>query len=183
MTKLNVEKGKQGFQKTVKAEPVTEANLEQVRAENERVRVSQGPIRYRNISDIAHDFPVTSDDLKDVLHEMSKRVSRDKVAELQIEQVLVAREIAEQFPDVAVVEFQIDGDDEFWQVSAPRSLDVNGDPLDDEEYPPDVDSDMEELLDDRLSSLAKETIRDDGYDHLSEKYAELNIAELNQMWR
>ena len=63
---INSVKGKKFFQETVKAEPVTEANLEQTKA-------NQVPIRDRFISDIAHDFPVTSDDLKDVLHEMSKK--------------------------------------------------------------------------------------------------------------
>ena len=166
---INAVKGKQFFQETVKAEPVTEANLEQTKA-------NQVPIRDRFISDIAHDFPVTSDDLKDVLHEMSKKVSRDKVAGLQIEEVLAARDIAEQFPDVASVEFQVGNERDFSFITNTGAFDADGNTID------DLDIDMEEILDNRLSSSSKETFREGFYEG-SDEYAELNIAKLNKIWR
>ena len=170
---INAEKGKQGFQKTVKAEPVTEANLEQVQA-------NKVPIRDRFISDIAQDFlPEGASDsraLNAMLDEMSRKRYAMENAGLQIEQALAARDVAEQFPDVASVEFQVGSERDFSFITNTGAFDADGNTFD------DLDIDMEEILDNQLSSSSKEIFRDDFYAG-GEKYAKLDIAELNKKWR
>ena len=169
---INVEKGKQGFQKTVKAEPVTEANLEQTKA-------NQVPIRDRFISDIAQDFlpkvATTTGDLDAVLNEMSLKRYGMENAGFQIEQALAAREISERFPDVAFVEFQV-GTDGSSFIANTRAIDADGN-TDDE-----VDIEVDYILSDRISSSSREIFCDDFYDG-SEDYAKLDVVELNKKWR
>ena len=170
---INAEKGKQGFQKTVKSEPITEANLEQVQA-------NQKPTHHRLISDIAQDFlpegASTSRSLNAMLDEMSRKRYAMENAGLQIEQALAARDVAEQFPDVASVEFQVGSERDFSFITNTGAFDADGNMID------DLDIDMEEVLDNQFSSSSKEMFRDGFYDG-SEDYAKLDIAELNKKWR
>ena len=170
---INVEKGKQGFQETVKAEPVTEANLEQVQANQESTQ-------YRLISDIAQDLlpkvATTTGDLEAVHNDMLLKRYAMENAGLQIEEVLAARDVAEQFPDVASVEFQVSDEFYFSSITNTGAFDADGNTFD------DLDIDMEEILDNRLSFSSKEILRD-SFDAGSEDYAKLDIAELNQKWR
>ena len=173
---INVEKDKQGFQKTVKAEPVTEANLEQAQE-------NQGSTRYRFISDIAQDFlpkgsSTTTVTLNAILDEMSRKRYGMEEAALQIEQVLAARDIAERFPNVASVEFQVGSEREFSFVENTLAFDADGNEIDEFEQ----DYRVRDILSDRLSTSSREVLGVDYFDG-SDQYAKLDIAELNKKWR
>ena len=175
---INAVKGKQFFQETVKAEPVTGANLEQAQAKQESTQ-------YRLTSDIAQDFlpngDTDTDDLEAMRNEMSRKRYAMEDAELQIEEVLVARDIYERFVrgvdgGVDSVEFQIGNERDFLFIENARALDEEGNTI----YA--LDEDVWEILEIGLSSSSKGIIINKFY-YGGEKYAKLDIAKLNKMWR